>query len=215
MLSAIFHSYVRKSATLCLYQAGDHYLAPHLVFPHVQTVALIHCSRNGVKNVMTPSRFPNVKTVHYLSAHPGQVDLYRRFPSTIDWVFPNSKYIFYKCMINAGKGRVDPALINKYVYRMIENDIHIKLPGYGTYIGRQYRTQLNKYLEREYVPSNPLVGPFVPINEEDDGHTALSQFLKEQKEIDFFNLIMSTCAEEDNTIMINHLGATPFRSSSK
>jgi hypothetical protein len=215
MLSAIFHSYVRKSATLCLYQVGDHYLAPKLVFPHVQTLALIHCSRNGVQNVLTPSRFPNVKTVHYLSAHPGQVDLYRRFPSNIDWVFPNSKYIFYKCMIDAGIGRVDPQIISRYVYRVLDNDIHIKLPGYGIYIGKHYRTHMNKYLEREYMPSKPLVSPFVPINEDDDEETVVSKFLREQKDIDFFNRIMNTCNEEDNAIMINHLDATPFHNSSK
>jgi len=206
MLSVIFHSYLHQSKTACLYRIGSEYLCPTLSFPHIHTVSLIHCSRTGVSNVLTPHRFPNLKTVHYLSAHPGQADIYRRFSQPIDWVFPNQKYVFYNYMMDAGMGRVEHRLIRKYIHRIRTHpyEVELNLPGYGSYDGEQYHSQLIRALQQSYTPSYPKVILFqndITIEHnpyfESSSTNSLSSYLEAKKDDDFFKILMDDCKKEE------------------
>ena len=186
MMSAIFRSYLQQTNTMCMFRLGAHPVYPTLSFPHVRTVALIDCSPNGIRQILTHRRFPHLKTVHYLSAHPGRVDIYNRFSQRIDWVFPNQKHPFYGCMIEAGKGRVDPKLIRTYIYDVQGEEVELNLPGYGVYSGRSYHTKLLRYLQTPYTPSEPLI----PLENAQDSTHAISEYLEERREDAFFAMIM-------------------------
>ena len=202
MLSVIFHSYLQQSKTACLYRVRSEALCPTLSFPHVHTVSLIHCTRNGVSNVLTPHRFPNLKTVHYLSAHPGQADIYRRFSQPIEWVFPNRDYVFYNCMLEAGLGRVENRLIRNYIHKIHNHpyNVRINLPGYGGCDGEKYRVQMLRTLQQPYQPSYlPVI--FLQNNHtpriEYDSDTSLSSYLEKKTADDFFKVIMDDCEKEE------------------
>jgi len=192
---------------MCLYRIGAEKLCPTRSFPDIHTVALIHCSRDGINNVLTPTRFPNLKKVHYLSAHPGQVDIYRRFSQPIQWLFPNRKYLFYNCMMEAGLGRVENHLIRNYIYslRTIPYEIQLNLPNFGTLDGATYRSQLIRCLQESYVPANPMITldmndidsfDYNPYFEGGSSHS-LSSYIEDKKDEDFFRMIMDDCEKEE------------------
>jgi hypothetical protein len=116
-------------------------------FPNVSTLTLIRCSKEGVYNILKPTIFPNLKQIHYLSLHPGDHVIYKRFPN-VSWVFPAKSYTFYDCMVLAGLGRKDPRLISTYIAssklinKQMEFDLHI--PEYGVLDGDIYRAQFTK-----------------------------------------------------------------------
>lgn len=198
MIPLIFHSYFQQSKQLCLYRIGSQKLCSTLSFPHVHTIVLIHCSRIGVSNVLTPSRFPNLKSIHYLSAHPGQVDIYKRFPNNLEWLFPNKKYMFYNCMMEAGMGRVEERLISTYVHRVTDQYIKLHIPKYGLYHGKVYQKHLLSYLQKPYQPSPSYLED---ANDEDlfeeQSTTSISNYIREKTELDFFELLMESCDKEE------------------
>lgn len=171
---------------MCMFRIGTQKIYPTLSFPHVHTVALIDCSPAGIRQILTHRRFPHLKTVHYLSAHPGRVDIYNRFSQRIDWVFPNQKYPFYNCMMDAGKGRVDPKLIRTYIHDIQGEEVELHLPGYGVCSGRSYYYKLLRYLQTPYTPSDPLIS----LEETQDSKHAISEYLEERRADAFFTMIM-------------------------
>ena len=209
MLSTVFSSYVRRAKNVCFYRIGSQPFTPSLSFPHATTVTLIHCSREGVNRLLSPSFFPKLTTVHYLSAHPGQIDLYRRFPKEPTWLFPNRLYDFYDCMILAGHGRVENRLLRTYLHNLQVHphgiEVSLNLPGYGPYRGDRYRSQMIEYLQTPYVPmsfdTNPDVcsdmDPFCHDPYFECGSGSLSSFLQDRMERDFFRSILRDCEKEE------------------
>lgn len=188
MRSVIFHP------TLCLFRIQSEALSPVMCFPHVHAVSLIHCSRKGVSNVLTPERFPNLKTVQYLSAHPGQADIHRRFSKKIEWIFPHRNYAFYDCMMEAGLGRIDPQLLHRYLYqlRLHPYKARLNLPGYGICDGEQYRSQMIRFLQKACI--QPIIHYTTPYGNYDN---SLSAYMNERKERDYFKMIMDDCEAEE------------------
>ena len=207
MISNTFIKYITRTSNACIYQFGNQQISPTLQFPNVRIVTLINCSREGVNRILKPSIFPNIREVHYLSAHPGQVDIYQRFSRPISWVFPNSDYIFYKCMIQAGWGRVENRLISTYIHstELYQNQLYADLivPQYGLTIGESYRTRLHHYLQYQHYPftsqleHDHIHGEPEPIDC-NDIYDERPTILQDHTDSIFFNAIMEECEREDN-----------------
>ena len=206
MISNTFLKYITRTSNVCIYQFGNQKISPTLQFPHARTVTLINCSREGVNRILTPSIFPNMCEVHYLSAHPGQVDIYQRFSRPISWIFPNSDYIFYKCMIEAGLGRVENRLISTYIDSIDQDQKKIYadlcLPGYGLTIGEPYRERLHHYLRYQHYPlTSDLEHDYIHGEPEPlDCHNLYDTrptFLQDYTDSIFFNAIMEECEKEE------------------
>jgi hypothetical protein len=209
MISNTFLKYITRASNVCIYQLGNQPLSSTLQFPNARTVTLINCSREGVHRILTPSIFPNIGEVHYLSAHPGQVDIYQRFSRPISWIFPNSHYIFYKCMIEAGMGRVENRLISTYIHsveqyhRRLHADLCI--PQYGLTIGEPYRERLHHYLRYQHYPLHSelehdhLHGEPQPF----DCHNTYDirpTFLQDYMDRTFFDAILDECEKEEKAL---------------
>ena len=209
MISNTFLKYITRTSNVCIYQFGNQKISPTLQFPHARTVTLINCSREGVNRILTPSIFPNMREVHYLSAHPGQVDIYQRFSRPISWIFPNSDYIFYKCMIEAGWGRVENRLISTYIHSVDQDHKQIYMdlciPQYGMTIGESYRVRLHHYLRYQHYPltsdleHDHFYGEPEPFDCHDVYDTR-SPFLQDYTDSVFFNAMMNECEKEEIAI---------------
>jgi hypothetical protein len=154
---------------------------------------------------LTPERFPNLKTIHYLSAHPGQIDLYKRFSKPIDWVFPNRDYIFYSCMVEAGKGRIDNSMFHRYLHRIHIRprgmEVELIIPGHGVYNGENYHRQLVNYLERSYTPASHIPHSNTKNESITLPSDSISVFLREKMEMDFHDEIMKDCMKEEKRLL--------------
>jgi len=153
MVASTILYHLQRTTNLCLYQIGHTKISPSLFFPKAATVTLIHCTPAGISTILQPSIFPNLRNVHYLSAHPGTIDLYTRFKKPIQWIFPNQRYTFYQCMIDAGHGRVENRLIRTYIHecetRSNQPYVTMNMPGYGMVEGSWYRRQVEDYFSQK------------------------------------------------------------------
>jgi hypothetical protein len=217
MVLSLIPYHVQQTSHLCLYRLCKKPIPPTLFFPKVKTVALIHCSSAGISNILRPSIFPNLREIHYLSTHPGRVDLYKQFQPSVSWVFPNLRYAFYDCMIQAGRGRVENHLISTYIHQFVKfprgAKMMIYLPGYDVINGSDYMRYLRKYL---YQPNpyqtysneisqyyhhhyDPLSnGQSILYSSVEGGlkEDSLSAFFRQQLEDEFMDYILSECKEE-------------------
>jgi hypothetical protein len=216
MLSSIFHHYIQRTKTLCLYGIQNPTIHSKLIFPQATTLALVHCSRDSIQHILSPTHFPNLKTIHYLSAHPGKVDIYRTLPSSVSWVFPNQNYIFYQCMMEAGIGHIDPSLVRRYVHRIHRNngrtEVDLILPELGVYKGPYYRIQFARYLSSPYHPvqhnylllDTLFTGLASPDLKEDvtNDHpkSPMQSYIDDKITNDFFEGIMNDCEKEEKLI---------------
>lgn len=209
MISNTFLKYITRTSNVCIYQFGKQKISPTLQFPHARTVTLINCGREGINRILTPSIFPNMREVHYLSAHPGQVNIYQRFSRPISWIFPNSDYIFYKCMIESGLGRVENRLICTYIDSIDQDQKKIYaelcLPDYGLTIGEPYRIRLHHYLRYQYYPlTSELEHDYIYGEPEPfdchNLHDTRPPFLQDYTNSIFFNAIMDECEKEEIAI---------------
>lgn len=216
MLSSIFHHYIQRTKTLYLYGIQTPTINSKLIFPQVKTLALVHCSRDSIQTLLSPTHFPNLKTIHYLSAHPGMVDIHRTLPSSVSWVFPNRNYIFYQCMLEAGHGHIDSTLVRRYVHRIYKNnarmEVDILLPELGVYKGSYYRTQFTRYLSAPYHPvqhnylllDTLFTGLASPDLKDDDTNdrpkTPMQNYIDDKITNDFFERIMEDCEKEEKLI---------------
>ena len=205
MLSHRFLTYVQRTSNLCIHQLGEQALSPQLSFPNVRTVTLTQCKPKGISRILTPQIFPNLKEVHYLSANPGQLDIYTRFPS-VTWLFPNGQHLFYKCMVDEGVGRIENRLIRTYIhhYRKTEGGgrVQINIPWYGVQYGHVYRSQLIHYLQNQHrmltteydIDDTPvsLVNPFEHYTHFECGDASISlhEFMQQKMEREFFDALM-------------------------
>jgi hypothetical protein len=159
-ISTKFINYIHTTNNLCLYKLGSYHIPKNVIFNNVDTLTLINCNKNGILNIFTPYIFPNLSTVNYISANPGDFQIYKRFNNTLNWVFPNKTYMFYDFMIKTQNGKKDNELINKYIKnkRIIDGnnefdisyDCDLDIPSYGIVNGELWRTQFYEYLVQQY-----------------------------------------------------------------
>lgn len=149
---------IETTSDLVVYKLGSIKTLPsNLVFPAAKTATLINCDRTGVFNILTENAFPSLERIHYLSTHPSDFNIHKRFKTNpkVQWVFPEKEYAFYTYILNLGKGHRDPTLLSKYLKnkRIIDGagdfDISylfdIQVPGLGCVEGEWYRNQFHEY----------------------------------------------------------------------
>jgi hypothetical protein len=110
-----FVNYINNTKHLCLYKLGNYKIPQNIFFPKVNTLTIINCNKNGILNIFSPSIFPKLTNVNYLSTNPGDFKIYERFNNTIEWKFPNKSYEFYDFMVKSGYGKKDSELIKNYI----------------------------------------------------------------------------------------------------
>jgi hypothetical protein len=155
-LSNDFVKHIDSTSNICLYKLGTHYIPNNIIFPKADTLTLINCNRDGILNILTPTIFPNLSKVNYLSTDPGNFKIYERFNDKIKWVFPNKTYDFYDFMVKSGRGTKDLELIKTYVTNKrildgkngfdISFQFDLNIPGYGIIDGDWWRSQFYEYL---------------------------------------------------------------------
>lgn len=194
----------QHSKNVCFYKIGSQPFHPRLCFPNATTATLIYCSREGVNRLLSPSFFPNLKTVHYLSAHPGQVDLYRRFSNPLHWLFPNRTYGFYNAMIEAGHGHVENLLFRSYVHRFDSNGVKLNLPGYGLHDADTYYKKMINYVK--HIPVSSSTQSLPDLNQFENPHFecggaqgSVHEYFQEQMERDFFQSVLDDSEKEERS----------------
>ena len=158
-LSLDFVKHIDSTSNLCMYKLGSHYIPNNIIFTKAETVTLINCNRIGILNILTPSIFPKLTKINYLSTDPGDFKIYERFNDKIKWTFPNKPYEFYDFMIKTGRGTKDPQLIKKYVANKkiidgkngfdISFHFDLNIPGFGIVDGEWWRSQFYEYLVKK------------------------------------------------------------------
>lgn len=147
--------HINTTSNLCIYKFCG--LVPNgLIFPNTTTLTVINCSKFGVNNIFNPNIVPNLKRINYISTQPSDTTLYRRFPDSVEWVFPNKNLDFYNNMVSSGRGKKCNNLINEYVASKkiidgtgnfdIEFEFDLKIPDFGYVNGDWWRSQFNSYL---------------------------------------------------------------------
>lgn len=154
-LQTEFVGNLETASTLLLYKLGDQHIPSNVSFPAATSVAVINCDRRGVFNALTPYIFPNVRTIHYLSAHPGAFNIHERFKEVM-WEVPEKEYAFYDHLCRAGVGRRVPHLLSSFVTnkRIVDGvngfdvsfHFDLRVPGLGEVDGEWYRDQTQEYL---------------------------------------------------------------------
>ena len=104
-LSKEFINHIESTPNMCVYKLGSHHIPNNVIFPKAETVTLVNCHWHGILNILTPTIFPNLTKVNYLSADPGDFKIYERFNDNLKWVFPNKSYdVFGRIMIHKQQG---------------------------------------------------------------------------------------------------------------
>jgi hypothetical protein len=147
--------YINTTKNLCIYKFCN--VVPNgLKFPNANTLTLINCSKNGVSNIFNPDIVPNIKRINYISTEPNDTNIYKRFPESVEWMFPDKNLDFYNNMIIMGRGKKCDKLINEYVAskKIIDGtgpfdigyEFDLKVPDFGVVNGEWWRSQFNSYL---------------------------------------------------------------------
>lgn len=155
-LSVDFVKHIESAENMCVYKLGSHPIPARVFFPKAESITLINCSRNGILNILTPTIFPNLSKINYLSTDPGDFKIYERFNDKLKWVFPNKPYEFYDFMVQTGRGTKDEHLIKRYVTNKkivdgkngfdISFQFDLNIPSYGIVNGEWWRLQFYEYL---------------------------------------------------------------------
>jgi hypothetical protein len=143
MMSSIFTAYLQQTRTVVLYRLPGT-IRPCALFPYATTVALVDCAPQAVERMLDFRIFPKLQNIHYLSGHPGRVDIHRAVTGC-SWVFPRHEYLFYQTMIEGGWGRADGRLIPTYVDRVHGGGMDLRLPIIGVYPG------MSGYIRGDYT----------------------------------------------------------------
>lgn len=210
------HDFLRYSKTACFYHLRSICFPSNLCFPFAETVTLIRCHPFIIKELMKPHIFPNIKNIHYLSAHPGDIDITKRFNTSVQWIFPNLKYPFYKNTFLAGKGKTDDYLIYNYISNKklsSSSEFYLYIPGYSVMDGALYHSLVHQYLST-YSPHHFNLDSYIKFQkfisyQSQPIYNAHDHYFKKNISSSFYNTIL----EEDN--QLNHPVAIPYRNSNK
>jgi hypothetical protein len=148
---------IEHTNNVILYKLGNQYISSNIRFSNANTVTLINCSKEGIFNILTPYIFPNITHINYLSLHPGNYNIYKRFGERdIRWTFPDKDYHFYTYMEVLNKGSKSNTLIHTYIKNKKLIDINedtfnvlftcdIDIPDYKIVSGEWYKQQFDEY----------------------------------------------------------------------
>ena len=163
-LNKTFVNHIEHTHNLCIYKLGNVPLPSNLIFNKAETVTLINCNKFGINSILIPDIFPNLKRINYLSAHPGNYDIYKRFNDNIEWFFPNKRYDFYEYMMALGFGKKDNSLISQYIVNKqiidgktdfdISYKFDLQIPNYNIVDSEWYRQQFYEYIVKKHNEEN-------------------------------------------------------------
>jgi hypothetical protein len=203
-LSTEFIKHIDSTHNLCIYKLGAHYIPDSVIFPKANSITLINCNSVGILNIVTPTVFPNLSKVNYLSTDPGDFKIYERFNDKIKWIFPNKTYEFYDFMVKTGRGKKDSQLIKKYVAnkRIIDGkngfdisfDFDLNIPGFGITNGEWWRSQFYEYLvnKQNIIKSKDCIYPGEASQIQDDEETILQkEYVKSSIDKLYFDYIIN------------------------
>ncbi len=150
--------YFQNASNLFVYKLGPNTaISSTLQFPKARTATLINCTREGVFEILTPHTFPALQTIQYISAHPGNFSVSKRFSENVEWIFPEKAYEFYEHVIQQGKGYKDPGLIDRCLKNKrildgespfdITYDFDLNLPTVGIVPGEAYKQEFEVYCQ--------------------------------------------------------------------
>lgn len=210
------HDFLRYSKNACFYHLRSKCFPSTICFPFAETVTLIRCHPLIINELLRPSIFPNIKNINYLSAHPGDIDITKRFNSSVQWIFPNLKHPFYENTFLAGKGKIDDCLIYSYISNKKlspSSEFYLYIPGYSIIDGALYHSLVHQYFSN-YSPHHFNLDSYVTFQKFISYQThpiynTHHHYFKKNISSSFFNTIM----KEDK--QFNHPVATPFHNSSK
>lgn len=208
-LSPDYIKHIQSTKNVCLYKLGNHYIPENISFPNAKTLTLINCNHGGILNIFTPSIFPNITDVNYLSADPGDFKLYERYNDMLKWTFPNKTYEFYDFMVKNGRGKKDPELIRKYLTNKkiidgkngfdISFEFDLNIPDYGIVNGEWWRSQFYEYLVKKQNISKyrdcfyPGETPVIPFRQEIEEANIEKEIVAEK----LFNSTFDDILEDD------------------
>jgi hypothetical protein len=161
-LSYEFINHIHSANNLCIYKLGLYHVPENIIFPKAKSITLINCNKHSILSILTPTIFPNLSSVNYLSADPGDFKIYERFNNNTKWIFPNKTYEFYDFMVKNGRGRKDSDLIKTYITNKkiidgnngfdISFQFDLNIPGFGIVDGEWWRSQFHEYfVTRHYI----------------------------------------------------------------
>lgn len=171
-LTSSFVSHMESSRHLLFYRLGSYPLPMGFHFPHVTSLTLIQCAPTAISQLLHPSYFPSLQQIQYLSGHPGDVLIHRRFPLALSpqvvWKFPTLSHPFYDAMVEAGWGRRDDWLVMNHIVRHKQMEggkrwFDLYLPGKGVLCGKWYHAQQMAYLRRGHCLA--LGVPYLVVKE--------------------------------------------------
>lgn len=150
-----FMNYMNKTSHLVLYQLKSQFIRNNIIFPNVTKLSLVHCHSVGVKRILDSKIFPQLKEIYYLSAHPGECDIYCKLSPQLKWIFPNYSFGFYDSMMEAGRGVKSDLLIPNHItnYKITNHLMYfdLYLPNYCIADGYWYLSMQNMYLKEKYA----------------------------------------------------------------
>lgn len=150
-----FVKHIESTNNLCMYKLNMHILPKNIFFPNATSITLINCNINGILNIVTPTIFPNLSNVNYLSIDSGLESKICEQFNNISWVFPNKSYEFYDFIIKKGCGRKDSNLIKEYLINDNDNDnnndnnplkFNLHIPDFGNTNREWWRSQFYEYI---------------------------------------------------------------------
>lgn len=210
------HDFLRYSKTACFYHLRSKCFPSTICFPFAETVTLIRCNPLIIKEILKPDIFPNIKNIHYLSGHPGDITITSRFDHSVQWIFPSLTYKFYENTFLSGKGKIDDCLIYNYISNAkasYQKEFYLYIPGYNIIDGELYHSKLHHYFSN-YSPHHFNLDSYKTFQkyisyQSTPIYNPHDHYFKKYIHSYFLNTIM----EEDK--QFNHLVSTPFRNSNK
>lgn len=169
-LTSSFVTHMESSRHLLFYRLGSYPLPMGFHLPHVTSLTLIQCTPTAISQLLHPSYFPSLQQIQYLSGHPGDTLIHRRFPLALSprvvWKFPTLSHPFYDAMVEAGWGRRDDWLVMNHIVRHKQMEggkmwFDLYLPGKGILCGKWYYAQQMAYLRRGHCVALGVPYPVV------------------------------------------------------
>lgn len=148
-----FMNYMNTTSHLVLYQLKSQFIRNNIIFPNVTTLSLVHCHSVGINRILDPKIFPRLEQIHYLSVHPGDYTIHRRFSPQLKWIFPDYSFGFYDSMFESGRGKKSDLLISNHISNFkITNYLmyfDLYLPNYCIADGYWYLSMQNMFLKEK------------------------------------------------------------------
>ncbi len=156
-----FVRHIETATHQVLYKFPNIHVPSNISFPATKTLTLINCHRAGVYNIFTPFAFPNLECVQYMSGHPGDYNIDRRFGDYLQWVVPHMRYSYYEYLRVKKGATTDATLIRTFIRNKrykdgagdfdVRYDMDLDVPDWGEVDGDWWSEQWVSYIRTKTV----------------------------------------------------------------